>query len=328
MEAQAERATPAIVSRLSTEFAWATDFSKQVYTTQELTADRQPLSIDVGQGMRLVLKHVHSGSLGFAGDIALKFAEHRWQLSALDNILRFQKGVRCLRIGLAMYDPEEQRGAIMSGPKELWLGHSQKLELCGKEGEAALVIQQSHNFVWAQSDTIQFLLQSPNLEARNTDELVRTFETGTRKRVEKELKGRHFTCGRTDAQGRPVHRASAIAAGKGSYPRFTGYWNAFWAQGGKGRIPKQKIKALTAESARKHMFECLELQAGEPGLHTSVEEYFKKKFGVVLEHPDLPCVLYGGKGAAIPMELCELCGGQPAGVTTVRRRPRIARRLH
>ncbi|KAI6658442.1 argonaute 2 [Oopsacas minuta] len=46
------------------------------------------------------------------------------------------------------------------------------------------------------------------------------------------------------------------------------------------------------------------------GPDTTIEKYFMQKYKIKLDFPDLPCVLVGNKGTAIPMELCTVVKGQ------------------
>ena len=66
---------------------------------------------------------------------------------------------------------------------------------------------------------------------------------------------------------------------------------------------KQRVSGLSTESARNKMFDC-------DGEKVSVLEYFKKKYNITLQHPDLPCVKLGQNDACIPMELCIIMEGQ------------------
>ena len=51
------------------------------------------------------------------------------------------------------------------------------------------------------------------------------------------------------------------------------------------------------------------------GQQKSVQQFFEEKYGMKLRFPDLPCLCFGAQGKnAVPMELCEFGGGEPAGI--------------
>lgn len=63
-----------------------------------------------------------------------------------------------------------------------------------------------------------------------------------------------------------------------------------------------RLKGFSTKSSRDLKFEVKETE-GAPARWLSVQEYYKERYGVTLNHPDLPCVL-SRNGAAFPMELC------------------------
>ena len=65
---------------------------------------------------------------------------------------------------------------------------------------------------------------------------------------------------------------------------------------------KQKANGLSVKSARDETFDC-------EGRKVSVLNYFKDKYNITLQYPDLPCIKIG-KGSLIPLELCQVVDGQ------------------
>ena len=66
---------------------------------------------------------------------------------------------------------------------------------------------------------------------------------------------------------------------------------------------KQKVSSVSTVPARNEMFDC-------DGTQISVFEYFKKKYNITLQYPDLPCLKLGQNAACIPLELCNIMDGQ------------------
>ena len=66
---------------------------------------------------------------------------------------------------------------------------------------------------------------------------------------------------------------------------------------------KQKASGLSIKSAKDETFYC-------DGRKVSVLNYFKDKYKITLQHPDLPCIKIGQKGNLIPIELCRVVDGQ------------------
>ncbi|CAB4018547.1 argonaute-2-like isoform X2, partial [Paramuricea clavata] len=66
---------------------------------------------------------------------------------------------------------------------------------------------------------------------------------------------------------------------------------------------KQKASGLSFKSAKDETFDC-------EGRKVSVLNYFKDKYNITLQHPDLPCIKIGQKGNLIPIELCRVVDGQ------------------
>lgn len=66
---------------------------------------------------------------------------------------------------------------------------------------------------------------------------------------------------------------------------------------------KQKASGLSTKSAREETFDC-------EGRKVTVMNYFREKYNVNLNYPDLPCIKIGQKGSLIPMELCLVAKGQ------------------
>ena len=116
-----------------------------------------------------------------------------------------------------------------------------------------------------------------------------------RREVEKQIKNRQIT------HGRRGHAASA---------KYTD-WTARWAghyQKGSGPRPARKLRSLSEMSASEYMFD-------HQGQQKSVQQFFEEKYGMKLRFPDLPCLCFGAQGKnAVPMELCEFGGGEPAGI--------------
>ncbi|KAJ7672569.1 argonaute-like protein, partial [Mycena polygramma] len=70
---------------------------------------------------------------------------------------------------------------------------------------------------------------------------------------------------------------------------------------------KKTVKSVFNKSARQHRFDCAEL-----GGLVTVEEYFKRKYDIRLQYPDMPLVDVGGaKSNYLPAELCEILPNQP-----------------
>jgi eukaryotic translation initiation factor 2C len=66
---------------------------------------------------------------------------------------------------------------------------------------------------------------------------------------------------------------------------------------------KQKASGLSFKSAKDETFDC-------EGRKVSVLNYFKDKYKITLQYPDLPCIKIGQKGNLIPIELCRVVDGQ------------------
>ena len=66
---------------------------------------------------------------------------------------------------------------------------------------------------------------------------------------------------------------------------------------------KQRVSSVSTQPARNEMFDC-------EGTQMSVVEYFKTKYNITLQHPELPCLKLGQNGACIPLELCNIIEGQ------------------
>ncbi|CAB4019639.1 argonaute-2-like isoform X3, partial [Paramuricea clavata] len=66
---------------------------------------------------------------------------------------------------------------------------------------------------------------------------------------------------------------------------------------------KQKASGLSFKSAKDETFDC-------EGRKVSVLNYFRDKYKITLQHPDLPCIKIGQKGSLIPIELCRVVDGQ------------------
>ena len=66
---------------------------------------------------------------------------------------------------------------------------------------------------------------------------------------------------------------------------------------------KQKASGLSFKSAKDETFDC-------EGRKVSVLNYFKDKYNITLQYPDLPCIKIGQKGNLIPIELCRVVDGQ------------------
>ncbi|KAF9467172.1 argonaute-like protein [Collybia nuda] len=70
---------------------------------------------------------------------------------------------------------------------------------------------------------------------------------------------------------------------------------------------KKTVKALSHVNARQHSFEAADL-----GGKVTVEVYFKRKYNMTLQFPDLPLVDVGGqKSNLLPPEVCEILPNQP-----------------
>lgn len=71
---------------------------------------------------------------------------------------------------------------------------------------------------------------------------------------------------------------------------------------------KKSVKRASTLTARTYKFKWDE--AG--GQQISVEEYFQKKYGLRLQHPDMPLIDVGGtKANLLPPEVCQILPGQP-----------------
>lgn len=93
---------------------------------------------------------------------------------------------------------------------------------------------------------------------------------------------------------------------------------------------KKTVKALSTVNARQHIFEVAEF-----GGNISVEVYFKRKYKITLQQPELLLVDVGGqKSNLLPPELCQILPNQPyrgklteehtaAMITTAARPPNI-----
>ncbi|KAF5384150.1 hypothetical protein D9615_003264 [Tricholomella constricta] len=70
---------------------------------------------------------------------------------------------------------------------------------------------------------------------------------------------------------------------------------------------RKTVKALTNVNARQYSFDAADL-----GGKVSVETYFKRKYKITLQYPDLPLVDVGGlKTNYLPAEVCEILPNQP-----------------
>ncbi|KAK7034495.1 hypothetical protein VNI00_012342 [Paramarasmius palmivorus] len=70
---------------------------------------------------------------------------------------------------------------------------------------------------------------------------------------------------------------------------------------------KKTIKGISNYTARTYKFPCEEL-----GGEVTVEEYFRRKYRIRLNHPDKPLVDVGGqKSNLLPAEVCEILPNQP-----------------
>ncbi|KAJ7201035.1 argonaute-like protein [Mycena pura] len=70
---------------------------------------------------------------------------------------------------------------------------------------------------------------------------------------------------------------------------------------------KKTVKRVADKNAKQHVFDCAEF-----GARLSVEKYFKQKYNITLQRPDLPLVDVGGaKSNLLPPEICEILPNQP-----------------
>ena len=63
-------------------------------------------------------------------------------------------------------------------------------------------------------------------------------------------------------------------------------------------------------TARTYKFDATDKATGETIPEMTVEQYFKKKYNISLEFPDLPLVETNRKGVYYPMEVCHMRKGQ------------------
>ena len=70
-------------------------------------------------------------------------------------------------------------------------------------------------------------------------------------------------------------------------------------------MKNKKVYGLTDKPANAYYFDCEEM-----GGKVTVEQYFRHKHGLRLEHPDLPCVQVGSATNCVPMEYVYVMGGE------------------
>ncbi|KIY67428.1 argonaute-like protein [Cylindrobasidium torrendii FP15055 ss-10] len=99
---------------------------------------------------------------------------------------------------------------------------------------------------------------------------------------------------------------SLIAFARGSYgARFTAFAKGVRVRTHLGFV--KTVKSVTDLKPSQYTFDCAEL-----GGRVTVEQYFKKKYGKTLLHPDLPLVDVGGgnKANLLPAETCDILPNQ------------------
>ncbi|MCJ1311005.1 hypothetical protein MMC25_004675 [Agyrium rufum] len=70
------------------------------------------------------------------------------------------------------------------------------------------------------------------------------------------------------------------------------------------------VNSVSEKNAREWKFDLVDRATGQVRKNTSIEEYFKMKYNILLEHPTLPILETTKKGIAFPMEVCEVVHDQ------------------
>lgn len=71
-----------------------------------------------------------------------------------------------------------------------------------------------------------------------------------------------------------------------------------------------KIMRVSSLTARTHTFDVVDRRAGTTEKDVTVENYFKSKYNIALQWPELPLLETGKKEVFYPMECCVMDKGQ------------------
>lgn len=71
-----------------------------------------------------------------------------------------------------------------------------------------------------------------------------------------------------------------------------------------------KILRVSEKNARQYKFDLKQKETGEILKDISVEEYFQRKYNIVLEWPEFPVLETTKRGTVYPMETAIMLGGQ------------------
>jgi len=235
--------------------------------------------------------------------------EHRRALlQVVDVALQMNKMMTWRKVGRASFNPAQAIGNdIFRGTNKLvWMGIKQTVVQAG--GKPMLLIDKGVTTVLRPTPVIDFLcvefgLASGGHGPRNlsVQDLIR------------KLRDR-----RAHQQALDQIKSKKVTHRHPQYTEWVQRWQGYDASGSSGAVPCRPITGLSDESAAECMF------AHNEWGTISVLEFFRRQYGIKLEHPQLPCVGFGGKGRnKVPMELCEFVGGEPQQINTADDRAKI-----
>lgn len=111
------------------------------------------------------------------------------------------------------------------------------------------------------------------------------------------------------------------------YAEWSQRWEEHRRKGKSGIGPSRPLTDVSDKLPREHCFETPpELSQQHPAAEISVQEFFRLRYGITLQYPELVLVGFGKGGRnLVPMELCDFVGGEAARLATADERSKLVK---